>query len=135
MSRHSTKIIGTLVLASPFVFFVILRFISSPEADLFAGTILGRISDPVVLVGTVLSVIAGTLDSRWVWPLGIGAAIGAIGCLFGYSWWAVVGTSVAVQEAGLFIVFAMLFSAYGFIAGRIINVVLISPKFGTRKIS
>jgi len=135
MSRRSTKIIGILVLASPFVFFLVLRFISSPEADLFAGTILGRISDPVVLVGTVLSVIAGTLDSRWVWPLGIGAAIGAIGCLFGYSWWVAEGTSVAVQEAGLFVVFAMLFSVYGFIAGRMINVLFISSRFETKKIS
>jgi hypothetical protein len=119
MSSVQWKIAGGLVLAAPFVLFVVLLVLSPAAAGTFAGSLLGRIADPPVLIGIVLSGVAGALGFRWYWALGIGVTVGTAGCLLGYAWWTkVAGSTVAQQTAARFVMWAMLLAAYGYILGR-----------------
>jgi hypothetical protein len=119
MSSVRWKIVGALVLAAPFVLFVVLLVLSPAAAGTFAGSLLGKITDPPVLIGIVLSGVAAALGFRWQWAVGIGIIVGTAGCLLGYSWWQkVAGSTVANQTAALFVAWSIAFACYGFIAGR-----------------
>jgi hypothetical protein len=119
MSSVHRKILGALVLPAPFVVFVVLLVFSPAGAGAFAGSLLSRITDPPVLIGIVVSGVAGATGCRWQWALGIWTIVGAAGCLLGYSWWQkVAGSTIANQTAAFFIAWTIAFAFYGFIAGR-----------------
>jgi hypothetical protein len=120
MSSRLWKILGALVLAAPVVLFLVLLAFSPAAAGTFAGSLLGRFTDPPVLLGIVLAGFAGALGYQWAWAFGVGIAVGIAGCLLGYSGWAkVAGETVAGQTAAQFFIWAILFALYGFIAGRV----------------
>jgi len=119
MSSVQWKIVGAFVLAAPFLLFVVLLILSPAAAGTFAGSLLAKITDPSVLIGIVLSGVAGALGFRWQWAVGIGIIIGTAGCLLGYSWWQnVAGSTVANQTAVLFVTWSIAFACYGFIVGQ-----------------
>jgi hypothetical protein len=119
MSSPPWKLLGALVLAAPVVLFLVLLAFSPPTAGTFAGSLLGRLTDPLVLLGVVLAGVAGALRFQWFWAFGVGIAVGIAGCVIGYSWWAkVVGETAAGQIAAQFIIWTIFLTLYGFIAGR-----------------
>lgn len=122
MSSPPWKLLGGLVLAAPFVLFLILLANSPAAAGIFAGSLLSRLTDPVVLLGIVLGVVAGAAGFRWFWAFGVGIVVGAIGAFLGYSWWVkVAGDAVANQTAERFIFWTIFLTVYGFIAGSMFS--------------
>jgi|ERR1700674_493731 len=119
MSPRAWNVLRAIVLASPFIVFVFLLITSPPGAGTFAGSLLGKITDPPVLLGIILSGAVGALGYRWPWALGVGAVVSVVGCVMGYSWWEkVAGSAVANRTAAFFAIWAIFLAAYGFIAGR-----------------
>jgi len=119
MSSTQRKMVTALALAAPFILFVALLVLSPATAGTFAGSLLGRITDPPVLIGLVLSALAGVAGWRWWWAFGIGTIVGSAGCVLGYSWWQqVAGSAIANRTAASFVVWSIVFACYGFTAGR-----------------
>jgi hypothetical protein len=115
-------LIAASVLAAPVVYFFFLLAVSPPAAGFFAGTWLARIADPVMLFGIFLAGCAGASRSHFAWALGIGASVGAVRCLLGYYYLAeVYGYAAANQMAVFFVIWAILFAAYGYIGGGVLN--------------
>src|ERR1700674_3200718 len=71
MSPRAWNVLRAIVLASPFIVFVFLLITSPPGAGTFAGSLLGKITDPPVLLGIILSGAVGALGYRWPWALGV----------------------------------------------------------------
>ncbi len=90
-------------------------------AGTFAGLVLGRILDPPVLIGVILAGFAGISRRHFTWAPGIGIMVGAAGCLLGYRFRAEVsGSAAATQWAVSYVVWAVLLSSYGYIAGQVL---------------
>lgn len=122
MSLPPWKLLGGLVLAAPFVLFLILLANSPAVAGIFAGSLLGRLTDPAVLLGIVLGVVAGKAGFRWFWAFGVGIVQGAIGAFLGYSWWVkVAGDAVANLTAERFMLWTIFLTLYDFIAGSMFS--------------
>jgi hypothetical protein len=115
-------LVGASVLAAPVAYFFFLLAVDPPAAGWFAGSWLARIADPLMLIGIFLAGSAGAARGHFAWAPGIGVSVGAARCLLGYHWWAeVYGNAAATQMAALFVIWAILFAAYGYIGGGVLR--------------
>jgi hypothetical protein len=112
-------------LAAPFVIFVVSLLISPFAAGTLAGTILGRLVDPLAIVALVGGLIVGVSGFKWWFAPLIGFELGAVGVLTAFEFWAkVAGPMAAEHAAAQAIIWVVGFAEYGYFAG----VVLGKPK-------
>jgi len=118
MTNGQKKALAAAVLAAPFSIFVVSLLISPPAAGTIAGTILGRIVDPVVIAAIVGGLFVGGSGRKWWFAPLVGLALGAVGVVMAYGFWAqVAGPAAAERAAAQFIIWAVGFAGYGYFAG------------------
>jgi hypothetical protein len=118
VTNGQKKALAAAVLAAPFAIFAVSLLISQPAAGTIAGSILGRIADPVVIAAIVGGLFVGGSGRKWWFAPLVGLVLGAIGVVMAYGFWTqVAGAAAAQRAAALFIVWAVGFAGYGYFAG------------------
>jgi hypothetical protein len=124
VTTNQKKALAAAALAAPFVVFVVSLLISPAVAGMLAGTFLSRLVDPIVIVAIVGGLIVGASGFKWWFAPLIGLGLGAVGVLMAYNFWAKIAGAEAAEHAAIqFIIWAVGFAGYGYLAG-----VLVRPK-------
>jgi hypothetical protein len=124
MKTSQRKALAAAALAVPFAVFVVSLLISPAVAGMLAGTFLSRLVDPIVIVSIIGELIVGASGFKWWFAPLIGLGLGTVGVLMAYNSWAkIAGPATAEHAAIQFIIWAVGFAEYGYLAG-----VLVRPK-------
>jgi hypothetical protein len=116
------RALAAAVLAAPFAIFAASLLISPPAAGTIAGSVLGRIADPVVIAAIVGGLFLGGSGRKWWFAPLVGLVLGAIGVVMAYGFWnRVAGPAAAQHAAAQFIIWAVGFAGYGYFAGVLVR--------------
>src|SRR5579872_5347054 len=81
------KMMGAAVVVLPLISFLFLLIVNPAPADWFARTLLARLTDPIIVLETILSAVAGAARRGLIWPLALAMAATGLRFAISYSVW------------------------------------------------
>lgn len=117
-----------LMLASPFIVFVLALATSPATAGRMAGTVVGSIADPVVALGMVAAAVLASTGLRWYFGMAAGLLAATVHIAMAYGWWQqIAGASGAQRQAVFVIIMDTALALYVFLAAQTVRLAVAKP--------
>ncbi|HLJ72398.1 MAG TPA: hypothetical protein VKU03_13845 [Roseiarcus sp.] len=111
------KMMGAAVVVLPLISFLFLLIVNPAAADWFARTLLARLTDPIIVLETILSAAAGAARRGLIWPLALAMATG-LRFAISYSMWGAGAGDAFAEHAVHAAEYALAFAFCGYLLGR-----------------